>query len=538
MAIKGSLREASLPDVIQLLYLGRRTGCLAVTDRQSHASVYFEDGWVTHATIVNRRDRLGDMLVKSGRVTPTHLEQAIAMQALGQARKLGGILVALGSITPEELSHMIHRQVQEAIYTLFGWTSGSFSFEPGVRPDEDAERVRIAPDALLLEGARRVDEWSLIEKKIPSFDLVFTVDRSRSATPEPDFSETQRRIIPLLDGRHDVRSLVDESGLTEFEVCQALYGLITAGLVQRVGTSLPEAAGRSLETQIEEHRNLGVAFYRTGMLDEALREFRRVGELRPSEGAAPFYLGLIAARQERWGDAVQLFRHAADRAGPRPAILHDLGVALGMVGEPDQAEVMLADAAGRAPDHALIQLSWGLMALERGEAELATVRLGRARELHAETVPAIWYWAMARAEAMAGSLEAALDAAGEGATRYPTDPVLLNNHAVFLEAAGDLAAAELVLGQALAENPALPQISKNLGDILYRLGRYDEAWDAYQRVLRLRPDLGDDLHFKVGNLALKRGDVAAARAHWMRAVELNPRHQLARANLQTLGVEA
>jgi hypothetical protein len=54
MAIQGSLREASLPDVIQLLFLGRRTGCLAVADRQSHASVFFEDGWVTHAAIVNR----------------------------------------------------------------------------------------------------------------------------------------------------------------------------------------------------------------------------------------------------------------------------------------------------------------------------------------------------------------------------------------------------------------------------------------------------------------------------------------------------
>jgi len=46
MAIQGSLREASLPDVIQLLFLGRRTGCLAVADRQSHASVFFEDGWL------------------------------------------------------------------------------------------------------------------------------------------------------------------------------------------------------------------------------------------------------------------------------------------------------------------------------------------------------------------------------------------------------------------------------------------------------------------------------------------------------------
>jgi Flp pilus assembly protein TadD len=53
--------------------------------------------------------------------------------------------------------------------------------------------------------------------------------------------------------------------------------------------------------------------------------------------------------------------------------------------------------------------------------------------------------------------------------------------------------------------------------------------------VRLHPNLGDDLHFKLGNLALKRGEPEMARAHWGRAVELNPRHQLARANLQMLG---
>jgi hypothetical protein len=40
---------------------------------------------------------------------------------------------------------------------------------------------------------------------------------------------------------------------------------------------------------------------------------------------------------------------------------------------------------------------------------------------------------------------------------------------------------------------------------------------------------------KLETLALKRSDPEAARGHWGRAVELNPRHQLARANLQTLG---
>jgi Flp pilus assembly protein TadD len=535
MAIRGSLREASLPDVIQLLYLGRRTGCLAVAGRQSHASVYFEDGWVVHATIVNRPDRLGDILVKTGRITPAQLDQAMAMQAMGPGQRLGQVLVGLGAIRPDELTSVIHRQAEEAVYSLFTWTTGTFSFEPGVRVEDDVDRIRIAPDALLLEGARRIDEWSLIEKKIPSFDLVFALDRSQAATADPDFSVTQRRLLDLVDGRRDVRALVDDSGLTEFEVCQALYGLVAAGLAHRVGTSAPAPDGRSIDSQIAEHRNLGVAFLRTGMLDEAIREFRRVTELRPSEGAAPFYLGIIAARQERWGDAVQLFRTAQDRAGPRPAILHNLGVALEMVGELDQAEVMLADAASRAADQARIQLSWGMAAMDRGDPALASVRLNRARELFGNEVPPIWYWAAARARAQAGELESAIAVSLEAVERHPHDAVLLNNHAVLLEAAGDLAAAEPVLLRALEENASMPQVSKNLGDIYYRLGQYEAAWEAYQRALRLRPDLGDDLHFKLGNLALKRGDGDVARSHWRRAVELNPGHQLARANLQTVG---
>jgi tetratricopeptide (TPR) repeat protein len=147
----------------------------------------------------------------------------------------------------------------------------------------------------------------------------------------------------------------------------------------------------------------------------------------------------------------------------------------------------------------------------------------------------VWYWAAGRASALAGDLDRAMAFAAEGVERFPADAVLLNNQAVFLEAAGDLAGAEAALTRALGEQPSLAQVSKNLGDVCYRLGRYDEAWDAYQRVLRLRPELVDDLHFKVGNLALRRGDPGEARRHWSLAVELNPRHQLARANLQTLG---
>src|SRR5687768_4980600 len=115
MPIKGSLKEASLPDVIQLLQFGRRTGCLALADRQRLGSIYLADGWITYAAIVNRRDRLGDVLLHHGMVTREQLEQALQLQQGSRGRRVGEILVNLGAISADQLRVVLRSQVQEAV---------------------------------------------------------------------------------------------------------------------------------------------------------------------------------------------------------------------------------------------------------------------------------------------------------------------------------------------------------------------------------------------------------------------------------------
>src|SRR5919107_741475 len=226
MAIKGSLKEASLPDVIQLLFLGRRTGCLALADRHNFGTIYLDEGQITFATIVNRRDRLGDLLVRKGRITAEQLEKAIAAQEDDREHKLGEILVGLGTLSRAELEDYMRLQIEEAVYYLFTWTSGTFNFEAGVRPESEDFLISISPEALLLEGARRVDEWSLIEKKIPSFDLIFDFDRKKVAESEVELTREQQIVAELLDGRRDVASVIDESGLGGFDVGKTIYGMI------------------------------------------------------------------------------------------------------------------------------------------------------------------------------------------------------------------------------------------------------------------------------------------------------------------------
>ena len=347
-------------------------------------------------------------------------------------------------------------------------------------------------------------------------------------------TETQQRLLPLLNGSRDIHHLIEDSGLGEFEVGKALYGLITAGFLHRAGKTASAEDARMTDARVEEHRNLGVAFYKTGMLDEAAREFRRVAELRAGDANALFYIGLVALKQARWREAMEALRLAAEKGGSRPAVLHNLAFAYEQLGRLDEAEAAYGEAAARARTDPRVYLGWGVAALKRGDLASAGGRLDRARELFGDKVPAVWYWARALTFAAAGEFEPAEELARGAAVAHPASAVLRNNLAVLHELGGDLGRAEELLRAALKDEPSQPQLSKNLGDLCYRASRYDEAWEAYSRAVELAPDLGDDVYFKLGNIAYKRNDREQASALWHRALELNPKHELVKANLDTL----
>jgi hypothetical protein len=235
VAIQGSIEEAGLPDVLQLLALGRKTGCLSVVDgSELQGQIFLDVGRVSYATVSSRPDRLGDMLVKSGRITRQQLDQAVAEQSRTSDHQIGRILVDAGRLERAELEHYIRLQVEEAVYFLFTWKQGTFSFTSERLPPYLSLLVPLDTESLLLEGARRVDEWSLIQRKIPSFDLVYRRTRDTLSPAVEGLTEEQKRILGLLDGAVDVNGLVDATGMAEFDVGKALYGLVTAGLVQLV----------------------------------------------------------------------------------------------------------------------------------------------------------------------------------------------------------------------------------------------------------------------------------------------------------------
>ncbi len=538
MAIKGSLREASLPDVLQLLAMGQKTGCLSVTDRSNFGYIYFERGRITYASIVNRRDRLGDTLVKARVISKETLDAAVeSLGASHRRKRLGEILVERGALPQETLHRYIRLQIEEAVYFLFTWAQGSFNFEADIRPDDASLLVSINPESLLLEGARRVDEWSQIEKKIPSFDLIFAVDRARLASSGVQVTPEQERLLALLDGRRDVNALVDASGTGEFEVGKALFVLLSGGFVHKVGKSRPpEEVARS--SRLDEHQNLGVAFYRAGMFEEATREFRRATELSANDPRARFYLALIAMREGRWTDAMSMLREAASQPGARPAVHHNLAIVYERLGQLDEARGALSEAMRRGgQDDPRVRTSIGILALRSGDVPEADRMLASARAMWGDRAPpAVWFHYAALAAALSGDTARAQALVTEGLEAYPRTPALCNTQAVLHERAGNFAAAVRSAEQGIQDDATLPQLHKNLGDVLYQLSRYEEAQEAYLQAVTLNPALGDDVYLKLGNIRFKWQHRDQALAYWERALALNPRNETVRASLELLQV--
>jgi len=536
MAIKGSLKEASLPDVLQLLAMGKKTGCLSVTHRANFGNIYFDKGRISYASIVNRRDRLGDMLVKNGVIDQAQLDAAVSLQDRRRDKRLGELLVELGALSLQQLHGAINVQIQEAVYYLFTWNQGTFNFEADLAPDAHDHVVSINPESLLLEGARRVDEWGLVEKKIPTFDIVFEIDRPKAMSSDVDLTSEQRAVLELVNGSRDVQAIVDASGLVEFEVGKALYGLLNAGFIHRIGKTNATPVQALPESRVEEHRNLGVAFYKTGMLEEALREFRRVLDLREHDAVGEFYVGLVLARQHRWSDASEAFSEAAKQPAAKMAVFHNLAYTYEQLGRFPEARAALDEAIRRGGgSDARVQTSMGVVSLMSGDLQSAIASLSAARPLFGTKPPtAAWYHYTGLAAALVGDSRRAAATLHEGVAAHQHAAALLNNLAAVLERSGAYDDARAVAERGAQEDPNLPQLHKNLGDLLYRAARYDEALEAYLRATKANPALGGDVYLKLGNIRLRRQERDEAVRCWERALELDPDNAIVRTNLESV----
>ena len=252
MALEGTIKDFGLPDIFQLIGLQRKTGLLTLKHDKENVTVTFESGQVVMADSAAKRleDRLGNVLVKQGKLSKEKLDEALQTQK-ATLQRLGHVLLANNAITGKDLKDALQVQVSQIVFKVFRWRDGDYHFEPTDTVDYDRENFTpMSADFILMEGIRMVDEWPIIEKKIPSFDIVFrpVVEPSMvEIAPEGGdarhlppsnkirLASQEEAIFRKVDGTRTVQAIVDSTGYNEFDTCRVLFDLLNRNLISTVG---------------------------------------------------------------------------------------------------------------------------------------------------------------------------------------------------------------------------------------------------------------------------------------------------------------
>lgn len=203
MAFQGSLKELPLADIVQLVAVSGKTGMFSLTRAAERGVVYIQNGQITHA-------KVGDI------------------------------------------------EGEDAIYSLALWSAGDFQFSPGV--ESESKTITRSNTNLLMEAARRSDEWKILSRKIPGTDHVPAL-AARDGMSEPvTLTPQEWQVVTRVDGVRSIDEIARALKMSPFDVSKTLYGLVTSELVEvskpkagaapRAASSapVPHGSGQSVPT--------------------------------------------------------------------------------------------------------------------------------------------------------------------------------------------------------------------------------------------------------------------------------------------------
>jgi hypothetical protein len=240
----GQLAEHDLPSLLGRISTERLTGWLTLRRDGVEKAIVFDRGNPILAGSNQPEDRMGEMLVRQGRLSMEQQARSAAI-LVNTGQRLGEVLVEMGLIKASELGPLVRRHYEEIIYSVFAWESGEWLLAPDRPEKEETVLLTEHAPALILEGIRRKYTAGRLLAHIGGADQVLrlpAVAGTSELLERMGLTDEERTLVPLFDG---VRALGDVRNLTDAPE-ESLYGLVWAllvlGQLERVERASQEAA--------------------------------------------------------------------------------------------------------------------------------------------------------------------------------------------------------------------------------------------------------------------------------------------------------
>ena len=261
------VRERGLPDsgeivrgvsdaslLLARLFAQNTTGRIGFRRDDVEKVVYFDQGRPVFASSNEQGDRMGELLVREGKITAAQYERC-QTQVAQSGRRMGEILVDFGYLKRRELLPAVRRHVEDIVYSLFGWDRGHYLVT--VDPTASSERIRMSrhPAALVLEGIRRKLDRSTLERLVgPASTVIEVRDRERLAgiITTADLATEERAALAAFDGQVELAQVARTAGVDTADILPLAWGLVVLGLAvaRRADTGIEESTALVGETDL------------------------------------------------------------------------------------------------------------------------------------------------------------------------------------------------------------------------------------------------------------------------------------------------
>jgi hypothetical protein len=275
--ITGRLEGTGVPALIRELHRRNATGQLHIYRDGVHRTVFIESGRVAFAASSDPNDRLGEHLLRKGKITLQQLEAALGQQ--DSEKRLGTRMMEAGVLSAGELVEAVVDQIRSIVVDLLTWTDGIYRFDD-MEPAGEVILLDLSTEELIFQGVREVQSLSLIERSVGPPRTVFRLSDEWGKRAEPlDLSEGARMLLDrLAEGPASVDALCREVCVSNFEIYQTLWAFKLLDVAEPCERPDNEDRGGSLKTtslaeimiRLESTASTGVLYLSRGPVERSL----------------------------------------------------------------------------------------------------------------------------------------------------------------------------------------------------------------------------------------------------------------------------
>jgi tetratricopeptide (TPR) repeat protein len=280
MSLSGRLETMDLPEVLQWVTIGRKTGSLSFVRDKTKVHLFLQDGKIISSRSNDPTKQLGQFLLFQGKTTEPELKRAFEIH-LQTRVMLGKILVQENMVSQEDVAQALITRTEEVIYDLFLWEDGHFHFSSNAYNLDELVLIKMDINALLFEGIRRKDEWKRIRSVFPSNDVVLLL-RSESDLKNLTLTPPQKKLLYLLTLKKPISEIILELHGSDFLVNYELFQLYERGLIEIQEIIRPPAEPESPAKLF----NKGLELMQSQKYQEAIAAFQSVIRLDPQNAWA------------------------------------------------------------------------------------------------------------------------------------------------------------------------------------------------------------------------------------------------------------